>query len=74
MQTVAHTVAPVRLAQWAIWLVGWLDLWVHVLLVMNITLTHINTIKDELPATFVSLRIIVYPAIIDADLPFRSKI
>jgi hypothetical protein len=42
--------------------------------VMNITLTHINTIKDELPATFVSLRIIVYPAIIDADLPFQSKI
>jgi hypothetical protein len=29
-----------------------------------------NTIKDEFPATFVSLRMIVYPAILGADLRF----
>jgi hypothetical protein len=29
----------------------------------------INTIKDELPMTFVSLRIIVYPAILGVNLP-----
>jgi hypothetical protein len=31
---------------------------------------HINTIKDELSVTFVSLRIIVYPAILGTYLPF----
>jgi hypothetical protein len=29
-----------------------------------------NTIKDELPTTYVSLRIILYTAILDGDLPF----
>jgi hypothetical protein len=34
----------------------------------------INTIKDELLATFVSLRIIVYPAILYVNLPGRFEI
>jgi hypothetical protein len=33
-----------------------------------------NTIKDELPTTYVSLRIILYTAILDGDLPFRFEI
>jgi hypothetical protein len=31
--------------------------------------SRINTTKDELPVTFVSLRIIVYPAILGVHLP-----
>jgi hypothetical protein len=34
----------------------------------------INTIKDELHATFVSLGIIVYPAILGINLPCQSEI
>jgi hypothetical protein len=34
----------------------------------------INTIKDELPATFVSLEIIVYPAILGVNLSYRYDI
>jgi hypothetical protein len=34
----------------------------------------INTIKDELPTTIVSLRIIVYPAILCVNLPGRIDI
>jgi hypothetical protein len=34
----------------------------------------INTIKDELPVTFASLRIMVYPAILGVDLHGRFHI
>jgi hypothetical protein len=39
-------------------------------IIFNFFITLINTIKDEFPATFVSLKIIMYPAILSADLPF----
>jgi hypothetical protein len=42
--------------------VGLLGMGDDILLVSNI-----NTIKNELPATFASLRIIVYPAILDVN-------
>jgi hypothetical protein len=35
---------------------------------------YFNTIKDELPAVFVSLRITVYPAILGVNLPGRIEI
>jgi hypothetical protein len=38
---------------------------------VNVVIFLINTIKDELAATIVSLKIIVYPAILDVNLPGR---
>jgi predicted cobalt transporter CbtA len=35
---------------------------------------YLNSIKDKLPVTIVSLRIIVYPAILGVNLPDRFKI
>jgi hypothetical protein len=38
---------------------------------MNVGVLLINTIKDELHMTLVTLGIIVYPAILDVNLPCR---
>jgi hypothetical protein len=38
---------------------------------VNVGVLLINIIKDELPANLVPLRIIVYPAILEINLPCR---